>query len=753
MIFEKIHIGKFGKFSDAVFRFSPGVNVIEGGNETGKSTVADFICFIFFGLSKEETPLGSEWHRYVSSYGGKAWGELELSCEKGRFRIERRVDDSGKTPPEESLNIVDLQKGVPLRGKDPAAMFLGVSRDIFERSCLMAQLDKREIFPIHLQKAVENMLSSADESVDAEKGAELLGKEIKDLEGGCDPEGILPKLRAQLEELALREKKAEEKETEYEKLRESLKENSKKTQNNKKELELCEKRLAHADTQKRLAQIKSAGRAAAELKRAEEALKNAKEKMAYNGFLPDRVYVQNTARLFSEASECARALEDAQERFADSERRLSVLPKNTGGTEGKLLTVLQNYAERYAADRNYAVMAAGAAGLLLALSVLFAFLRQPAGALVCGGLFFAAAGAAVWFFLSFRKIRGKEAELYASVGAGSKEEIAGAVERNAALIAERKSLEKSVEEEKRRCMKGEEILAAFLEEGRDAAARWGQSCQNMEDLRALSRKAEEAFEKLCRLSDAEKQARQAFSLLETQTSEEELKGLLDFLHADGIKEELSLKEYKDLTVKVSFYRQTSEALDARIDGQKKRLEELEKTMEDRFALREEREKGEEKLAALEEQLKVKNAARDALLESLSYMRGQILPTIMEEASRFFSKASAGRYTGLTASKNFSVWALDGEGQRFELGALSGAMQELCYISLRLALTDSLFGGRIMPILLDESFSNLDDLRLAAAFMAVYQRAKEGKNQVLILTCRKRETALMERIGPICKIQL
>ncbi len=39
--FKELRISQFGKFKDTVFKFNPGINVISGKNEAGKSTVLE----------------------------------------------------------------------------------------------------------------------------------------------------------------------------------------------------------------------------------------------------------------------------------------------------------------------------------------------------------------------------------------------------------------------------------------------------------------------------------------------------------------------------------------------------------------------------------------------------------------------------------------------------------------------------------------------------------------------------------------
>ena len=50
MIIEKINIKSFGLLTDTTLEFSDSINVIEGHNETGKSTIAAFIRYMLYGF-------------------------------------------------------------------------------------------------------------------------------------------------------------------------------------------------------------------------------------------------------------------------------------------------------------------------------------------------------------------------------------------------------------------------------------------------------------------------------------------------------------------------------------------------------------------------------------------------------------------------------------------------------------------------------------------------------------------------------
>lgn len=86
MILKSVHIYGFGKYQDETFHFSPGMNVIEGKNEAGKSTLLHFVKAILFGFESRRLPE----MRFEPLEGGKLGGSLTLEDAQGRiYRIER----------------------------------------------------------------------------------------------------------------------------------------------------------------------------------------------------------------------------------------------------------------------------------------------------------------------------------------------------------------------------------------------------------------------------------------------------------------------------------------------------------------------------------------------------------------------------------------------------------------------------------------------------------------------------------------
>ena len=52
MIIRKLNIKNFGKVHDKTLEFSPGINVLYGENESGKTTIHTFIKSMLFGLTR-----------------------------------------------------------------------------------------------------------------------------------------------------------------------------------------------------------------------------------------------------------------------------------------------------------------------------------------------------------------------------------------------------------------------------------------------------------------------------------------------------------------------------------------------------------------------------------------------------------------------------------------------------------------------------------------------------------------------------
>lgn len=169
---EKINITSFGRLNNFELELHPGMNIIEGANESGKSTVAAFIKFMFYGLSPKEKPIYLGWDSSVIA------GTLTFCANNKRYRIERAIKCSGsdnKPTFREAVQLVDLSDNTPChKGESPGMLFFGVDADMFFATAFISQLGGTAIKGAKVSEGIENLLFSADENVNTQRALDKL---------------------------------------------------------------------------------------------------------------------------------------------------------------------------------------------------------------------------------------------------------------------------------------------------------------------------------------------------------------------------------------------------------------------------------------------------------------------------------------------------------------------------------------------------------------------------------------------------
>lgn len=92
---KELNLISFGKFQNKSIKLNQNFNLIYGDNESGKSTISDFIEGVFYGFddgnNKRHFSYKKEKYKPLGSY--KYFGNLILSYNDEDFRIERNFDD------------------------------------------------------------------------------------------------------------------------------------------------------------------------------------------------------------------------------------------------------------------------------------------------------------------------------------------------------------------------------------------------------------------------------------------------------------------------------------------------------------------------------------------------------------------------------------------------------------------------------------------------------------------------------------
>ena len=99
MRIKKLFVNHFGKIENTSIEFPPGITVISGENESGKSTLHTFITSMIFGLERGRGRAAKHdtFMRFTPWNGGTYGGKIEIEKEDGAFEITRNFsgEDSG----------------------------------------------------------------------------------------------------------------------------------------------------------------------------------------------------------------------------------------------------------------------------------------------------------------------------------------------------------------------------------------------------------------------------------------------------------------------------------------------------------------------------------------------------------------------------------------------------------------------------------------------------------------------------------
>ena len=171
MIIEKLELVSFGKFNNKTFDFSEGLNIIQGDNESGKSTVINFIFAMLYGFGDNRGKSLSLREKYTPWSGGVCEGKLFLRTDDGeKIVIYRKAGNAKKY---DILRIYNGDTGEEISRS--VEDIVGVNSDTFMKTLCIKQLSTVfEGSNDEIVQRLSNILSGGDENISYEKAQKLL---------------------------------------------------------------------------------------------------------------------------------------------------------------------------------------------------------------------------------------------------------------------------------------------------------------------------------------------------------------------------------------------------------------------------------------------------------------------------------------------------------------------------------------------------------------------------------------------------
>lgn len=131
---------------------------------------------------------------------------------------------------------------------------------------------------------------------------------------------------------------------------------------------------------------------------------------------------------------------------------------------------------------------------------------------------------------------------------------------------------------------------------------------------------------------------------------------------------------------------------------------------------------------------VRMLAKELLNRTVNRFKDFHLPRLLEKAGEYLAFLTGGNYSKLFVAPSGTGFVIQrADHFQFEADELSQATMEQVYVSLRLALAETIYGKLTFPLIIDDSFVNFDGERTRR--MIELLKKAEGR-QILFFTCHK-----------------
>lgn len=184
MYIKRAQLDNFGKFYQKTIHFSPGLNVVYGENESGKSTLHSFLVGMLFGMEKSRgrSSQGGAYQHYepwnVASY---YTGSLDFCVAEKNFTLERNFYYKEKT-----VGLSNREDGEELSVEhgDLAVLLGGMSRRMYENTCCISQaaVVTEADFARELQQELINSIHGGDTGIDIRRAEKQLEQKRRQTE-------------------------------------------------------------------------------------------------------------------------------------------------------------------------------------------------------------------------------------------------------------------------------------------------------------------------------------------------------------------------------------------------------------------------------------------------------------------------------------------------------------------------------------------------------------------------------------------
>lgn len=691
MKIKNIKVNAYGNIENKDINLEEGINIIHGANESGKSTLLNYIISIFYGISRNKDGKAlSDYEKYKPWNSNEFSGRISYKLENGeKYEIFR--DFNKKNPKIYNDKLDDISDRFETDKKDGSKFFIeqmGIDKQMYLSTVVSTQEEVRldEKNQNMLIQKIANLAGTGEDNVSYKKALIKLQEKIRDEIGtnktSQKPINIIEKEIVEINNKIVETEKYRNRKYEIDAEKEQILSELKELEQQKQILQELQNSMKSEEETKNRLEIREKNRKdnitkINELKNQKNTINAESERVqSAKNHLQDIIkgHKENLEKLNSEIEKIANEKEETQEKEKPS---ISFI----------IITVV----------------------LAIALICSIILIKNY---IVSGILGVAIIANIVFYVINKNKQKVNKAKLREKINQEKQYKREKLENQKQQIIANvnttEKELEKQEEEEKQvnselSMLKGQIIL--------------------------LEKNNEKITEEIEQDNKAIK-----------EESNKNKQQIIEKYKDKNINDLLYINDYQNYISKIE---ETINNNRIRIKGLEIEYNTIVPQLDEMVVLEEKREADKEKLAELREKESIINIAIENLMDAYEEMKTTITPKFTKNLSESIQKISSNKYNKVTINDENGMIIENNRGEYVEAIKLSTGTIDQLYLALRLSMIDEL-SKENLPIILDESFAYSDNNRLKN--MLQYLTSDLNNHQTIIFTCTDREQKMLEEMN-------
>jgi len=688
---KNIKVNAYGNIENKDINLEEGINIIHGANESGKSTLLNYIISIFYGISRNKDGKAlSDYEKYKPWNSNEFSGRISYKLENGeKYEIFR--DFNKKNPKIYNDKLEDISDRFETDKKDGSKFFIeqtGIDKQMYLSTVVSTQEEVRldEKNQNMLIQKIANLAGTGEDNVSYKKALIKLQEKIRDEIGtnktSQKPINIIEKEIVEINNKIVETEKYRNRKYEIDAEKEQILSELKELEQQKQILQELQNSMKSEEETKNRLEIRE---------------KNRKDNIAKINELTNQ---KNTINAESERVQSAKNhLQDIIKGHKENIEKLN----------SEIEKIANEKEETQEKEKPSILFIVITVVLAIALICSIILIKNY---IVSGILGVALIANIVFYVINKNKQKVNKAKLREKINQEKQYKREKLENQKQQIIANvnttEKELEKQEEEEKQvnselSMLKGQIIL--------------------------LEKNNEKITEEIEQDNKAIK-----------EESNKNKQQIIEKYKDKNINDLLYINDYQNYISKIE---ETINNNRIRIKGLEIEYNTIVPQLDEMVVLEEKREADKEKLAELREKESIINIAIENLMDAYEEMKTTITPKFTKNLSESIQKISSNKYNKVTINDENGMIIENNRGEYVEAIKLSTGTIDQLYLALRLSMIDEL-SKENLPIILDESFAYSDNNRLKN--MLQYLTSDLNNHQTIIFTCTDREQKMLEEMN-------